>query len=125
MSEPTPFALFTQGDAANPGAFAWRGPVVIQPASPRFDGRVVVLLDEVSQSQAEYTAMAFRAAGATTVGSTTAGADGNISRIPLPGGVPSMISGIGIFYPDRTRWRIDHLACYRLADTGRDSCPML
>jgi hypothetical protein len=31
--------------------------------------------------------------------STTAGAGGNVSRIPLPGGLASMISGIGVFYP--------------------------
>lgn len=61
-----------------------------------------MLVDEVSQSQAEYTAMAFRAAGATIVGSTTAGADGNVSPIPLPGGARAMISGIGVFYPDRS-----------------------
>ena len=45
--------------------------------------------------------MAFRAAANTTVvGSTTAGADGNVSAIPLPGGLRTMISGIGVFYPD-------------------------
>jgi len=60
-----------------------------------------VLVDEVSQSQAEYTTMAFRAAGAKVVGSTTAGADGNVSAIPLPGGLRSMVSGIGVFYPDK------------------------
>jgi len=58
-------------------------------------------VDEVSQSNAEYTAMAFRAApGAIVVGSTTAGADGNVSSIPIPGGLRTMISGIGVFYPD-------------------------
>jgi hypothetical protein len=36
------------------------------------------------------------------VGSTTAGADGNISRIPLPGGIEAIITGIGVFYPDRS-----------------------
>jgi C-terminal processing protease CtpA/Prc len=45
--------------------------------------------------------MAFRAAGAIVLGSTTAGADGNVSRIPLPGGLSTMISGIGVFYPDK------------------------
>ena len=30
------------------------------------------------------------------------GHDGNISPIPLPGGINSMISGIGVFYPDGT-----------------------
>jgi C-terminal processing protease CtpA/Prc len=59
-------------------------------------------VDEVTQSQAEYTAMALRSApGAMVIGSTTAGADGNVSRIPLPGGLSAMISGIGVFYPDK------------------------
>jgi C-terminal processing protease CtpA/Prc len=62
----------------------------------------VILVDEVSQSQAEYTAMAFRSTrNATVVGGTTAGADGNVSPIPLPGGLRSMVSGIGVFYPDK------------------------
>ncbi|MBK7702455.1 MAG: hypothetical protein IPI34_05915 [bacterium] len=36
------------------------------------------------------------------MGSTTAGADGNISPIVLPGGLRTMVSGIGVFYPDKT-----------------------
>ena len=45
--------------------------------------------------------MALRAGpNAVIVGSTTAGADGNVSAIPLPGGFNTMISGIGVFYPD-------------------------
>jgi hypothetical protein len=96
------FARFTQGDLVNPGVFRW-GPVAsLTPAARRYQGRVVIVVDEVSQSQAEYTAMAFRTApGAVVVGSTTAGADGNVSEIPLPGGKRSMISGIGVFYPDQ------------------------
>lgn len=53
-------------------------------------------------SQSEYTAMAFRVArGAIVVGSTTSGADGNVSPFALPGGLRTMISGIGVFYPDK------------------------
>jgi C-terminal processing protease CtpA/Prc len=37
---------------------------------------------------------------ATVIGSTTAGADGNVSKLTLPGGITSMISGIGVYYPD-------------------------
>ncbi|MGA2038952.1 MAG: hypothetical protein ABSH42_06715 [Bryobacteraceae bacterium] len=45
---------------------------------------------------------AFRASpNAFVIGSTTAGADGNVSQIPLPGGQRTMISGIGVFYPDK------------------------
>ncbi len=101
VTKATEFARFTRGDLSNPGAFHWTHPVSLSPAKPHYSGKVVVLLDETSQSQAEYTSMAFRAAGAKIVGSTTAGADGNVSDFALPGGLRSMISGIGVFYPDK------------------------
>lgn len=45
--------------------------------------------------------MAFRVAPeAIVIGSTTAGADGNVSEFYLPGGIKTMISGIGVYYPD-------------------------
>jgi len=103
VAEPTPFARFTRANASNPGAFRMGPAIELRPLAPRYEGRVVILVDETTQSQAEYTAMAFRTApGAMVVGSTTAGADGNVSPIPLPGGVRSLISGIGVFYPDGT-----------------------
>jgi C-terminal processing protease CtpA/Prc len=96
-----PFARFTTGSASNPGAFTMGTTVSHSPRTPRFAGTVVILVDEMTQSQAEYTSMAFRVApGAIVVGSTTAGADGNVSPIPLPGGAEGRISGIGVFYPD-------------------------
>ena len=102
VDRPTPFARFTRGDPANPGAFHWTPPISLEPGLPRYGGKIVILVDEVSLSQSEYTAMAFRSApNATVVGSTTAGADGNVSRIPLPGGLESRISGIGVFYPNK------------------------
>ena len=102
VEKVTPFARFTRGDLGSPGAFVWDGePTALRPLKPHYSGKVVVLVDEVSQSSAEYHAMAFRAAGGIVVGSTTAGADGNVSGIRLPGGLSTMISGIGVFYPDK------------------------
>ena len=103
VTEPTEFARFTIGDASNPGAFSWTFPLTLTPLQPNFSGAVVILVDETSLSQAEYTTMALQAAPNTiVVGSTTAGADGNVSGIPLPGGITTLISGIGVFYPDGT-----------------------
>ncbi|WP_201759182.1 S41 family peptidase [Acidisarcina polymorpha] len=49
-------------------------PEVLTPAKPHYAGKVVILVDEVSQSRAEYTSMVFRASlHAIIVGSTTAG----------------------------------------------------
>jgi C-terminal processing protease CtpA/Prc len=45
--------------------------------------------------------MALRTAPrATVVGSITAGADGEVSDIVLPGNVRTRITGLGIYYPD-------------------------
>lgn len=54
-------------------------------------------------SQAEYTVMALQQHPNTIViGGQTAGADGNISEIPLPFGIKSVFSGLSVFYPNRT-----------------------
>jgi C-terminal processing protease CtpA/Prc len=102
VSEPTPFVRFTRADYSNPGAFHWDAdPGMLIPQTPHFAGKVVILVDETTQSSAEYHAMAYRTApGALVIGSTTAGADGNVSTVPLPGAMSSYISGIGVFYPD-------------------------
>ncbi|NOX70247.1 MAG: hypothetical protein GXP15_13745 [Gammaproteobacteria bacterium] len=98
-----PFALVTSADINNPGAFIWSDPLVLEPNTPNYNGKVAILVDEISQSMAEFTAMALRVRStAMVVGSTTAGADGNISPITLPGGLRTLISGIGIYYPDKT-----------------------
>ncbi len=46
--------------------------------------------------------MAFRTVpGAIVVGSPTAGADGHVSKIPLPTSMQAMITGVCTYYPDR------------------------
>lgn len=98
----SPFVKFTYGKIDNPGEFSFTEIINIpKSSSETYQGKLVVIVNEISQSQAEFTAMAFRAGNNTTIiGSTTAGADGNVSTILLPGGLRTMISGIGVYYPD-------------------------
>ena len=101
VSSSVPFVKFTNGVINNPGEFVFTDDLKIPHRGKTYQGKLVVLVNEFSQSQAEYTAMAFKAGDNTTViGSTTAGADGNISNIVLPGGLRTLISGIGVFYPN-------------------------
>ena len=101
VSKSTPFVKFTMGNLNNPGEFTFRHGPKIPKMGRTYKGKLVVIVNELSISQSEYTAMAFRAGKNTTiVGSTTAGADGNVSSISLPGGLRTMISGIGVYYPD-------------------------
>ncbi|MFD2588152.1 S41 family peptidase [Croceitalea marina] len=101
VSSFTPFVKFTNGNVDNPGEFTFTSNLEIPSQGKTYKGKLVVLVNELSQSQAEYTSMAFRAGDNTTIiGSTTAGADGNVSAIMLPGGLRTMISGIGVNYPN-------------------------
>ncbi len=69
----------------------------------KYSGKIAILADEKTQSHAEFTVMALQIVpGAKTFGTLTAGADGNISTISLPGGVRTIFTGLGIFYPDGT-----------------------
>lgn len=101
VSKSTPFVKFTQGNINNPGEFTFTETLKIPKDKNQYGGKLVVLVNENTQSQAEYTAMAFRVGdNCTIIGSTTAGADGNVSAILLPGGLRTMISGIGVYYPN-------------------------
>ena len=102
VPKPTKFVKFSTPDIGSPGLFAFTKELEVgNSSSAPYRGKLVILINETTQSQAEYTTMAFRTApGATVIGSTTAGADGNVSRISLPGGINTMISGIGVYYPN-------------------------
>jgi C-terminal processing protease CtpA/Prc len=67
----------------------------------RYKGNVVVLVNANTLSQAEYTCMVVQACANTTIiGSGTAGADGDITNIVLPGGITTGFTGMGVLYPD-------------------------
>lgn len=103
VSSSIPFAKFTNGSIDNPGEFSFSENIKIPWQGKTYKGKLIVFVNEISQSNAEFTAMAFRAGNNTTIiGSTTAGADGDVSKIMLPGGLMTMISGIGIYYPNGT-----------------------
>ena len=102
MPASVPFVKFTTGSVTNPGLFTMGEPLSVgEKNDDYYKGKVVIMVNEITQSQAEYTTMAFRAApNVTVIGSTTAGADGNVSLFYLVGGIRTAISGIGVFYPD-------------------------
>jgi hypothetical protein len=114
-AERSSFARFSRNDLVRPGTFV-RGESImnggglgIPPGkwealgrgSKCYKGKLVIIVDATTQSSAEYTTMALQTTpGAVVIGSTTAGADGNVSSIYLPGNIFSYMSGIGVYYPD-------------------------
>lgn len=65
-----------------------------------FQGELVILIDENTQSIGEFTAMALlQYPKAFIIGNKSSGANGNVSIAYLPGGITTYFSGIGIYYP--------------------------
>ncbi|PLX16985.1 MAG: peptidase S41 [Salinivirgaceae bacterium] len=100
----TPFTKISNVIYKEPGLFKFTRTLYVgDDNKDYYKGKVVILVNEKTQSSAEFHAMAYRTAPkALVIGSTTAGADGNVSEIYLPGGIRTLISGIGIYYPDGT-----------------------
>jgi len=101
--DSTPFSKYTGPIYNYPGAFRLLG--ITKNGGDKhigaYRGHVVILVNEQTQSSAEYTAMALRSAPhAVVMGSQTAGADGDMSFVPFPGGFRSPFSSLGIYYPD-------------------------
>lgn len=98
---PTAFVKFTAANITYPGLFTFFTSSPVGGSGKYYPGKVVVLINEETQSQSEYTTMAFRCGpNVTMIGSTTAGADGDVSSIVLPGNIKTYISGIGVYYPN-------------------------
>lgn len=111
--KPVKFAKFTSSIINQPGLFIYNKDcytgdnkdVTLTKISKTvfYKGKVILLVNELTQSHAEFMAMFYRCSpNAVVIGSTTAGADGNISYIPLPGNIQTTMSGIGVYYPDGT-----------------------
>ena len=101
---PTEFAKFTTGNATHPGLFTYLPTTKVGNYNPQyFKGKKVILVNEITISHSEFMAMKYRCApNSIVMGSTTAGADGGIIKVDLPGGISTYITGAGVYYPDGT-----------------------
>lgn len=104
LSGPSPFAKVSTGSITTPGQFNFEENIYTGEVNKdSYGGKVVIVVNEYTQSSAEFHAMAYQVnPNAVVIGSTTAAADGNVSGINLPGNIRTLISGIGIYYPDGT-----------------------
>lgn len=66
-----------------------------------YQGKIILLVDSRTMSGAEFTCMALQAyKNVAVIGNQTAGADGNVTGVSIPGGFMLYFSGFGIYYPD-------------------------
>lgn len=101
-NEIKPYAKFTSPDINYPSIFLFSKPYHCgQRNCKYYKGKIVLLVNERTQSRAEFICMALQTApDVTTIGSQTAGADGNVSLITFPGNYSLHMSGLGVYYPD-------------------------
>jgi C-terminal processing protease CtpA/Prc len=97
------FAKFTEPDLSYPGRFTWKIPNIISPIKNEYySGKVMILVNESTQSVSEYFTMLLQKGdNVTTIGSQTAGADGNTNDIEFIG-FKTLMTGLGVYYPDGT-----------------------
>ena len=102
LSNPKQFAIFSKGNLNYPGMFGIAGSSSTGEKNKRpYQGQLIILVNEYTQSQAEFYAMALRLTPKSlVVGSQTSGADGNSPEFKLPGGLVTSFTGIGVYYPD-------------------------
>ena len=113
IPQPTEFARMAFPDPTAPGQFytlegvnrcgkGWMAQTGQGDQDyPAYSGKVVILIDQTSQSQSEYTTMALRQCPqAVVVGTPSVGADGDIAMLPLPGGLMATFSGLGVYTPE-------------------------
>lgn len=103
MPKPTPFIKFSSANITQPGLFAnyWGTVSIGKENNDYYKGKVIILVNENTQSSAETHTMGYKVhPNAMVIGSSTAGANGDISTFYLPGGIYTTISGNGIYYPD-------------------------
>ncbi|MCD4747082.1 MAG: T9SS type A sorting domain-containing protein [Bacteroidales bacterium] len=96
-------ANFTVPDITYPGRLYWKETNIGTGTTNPYTGHIIILFDERTQSQAEYTCMGLEQfPDAIKIGSTTAASDGNIAAIYLPGNIDAFATFLGTYYPDYT-----------------------
>jgi len=104
MEEPLPFAYRSTPSQTHPGmrVDAIQNQYISQsPYAFIYDRPVVLLMDERSISRPEWVIMSFRVApNVTVIGSNSMGSNGEVSFLPLPGGITMMYTSIGVYTLD-------------------------
>lgn len=130
--------MLTRPDFSHPGAFIYEiankgtSYAMVGKSQPTcYRGKIILLVDERTQSAGEWACMTLQTAeNVTVIGSQTAGADGNVTRTVLPGGYRINFSGLGIYYPDgretqRRGIKLDIHSSYKISDIANGRDPLI
>jgi len=127
------FGKYYQPNLKNIGTFVYKDydyfPTIPNKTTHLYKGKVFIIVNQASQSASEWYTMNLQHIfpQAITIGQRTAGADGDLTKVNLPGDYLLEFTGNGIFYPDnsqtqQTGIRINEMIKYTDKDilTNRD-----
>lgn len=94
------YYVWQRSDTTYPGKFYEDKGITGKDNSDYYKGKIIALVNEITQSQAETLTMMLKQNPTTKViGSNTSGANGNVVRFKILNS-ETMFSGLGAFYPD-------------------------
>ena len=104
MEESLPFAHLSFPTHTHPGARERRlinQYIARSPYAFIYDRSVVLLIDEQTFSHPEWVVMSFRTApNVTVIGPFSMGSNGDITTLPLPGGIDIWFTSLGVYTPE-------------------------
>ena len=130
------YAAYFKADLKNLGTFtpiqsaSTYYPDGVKTENVTFKGKVIIIVSAATQSRSEWNAMNLQHvfSNAETIGTQTAGADGDEKSLNIPGNYELSFTGNAIFYPDGTPAqgkgvKIDKVVKPKVADilNGKDT----
>lgn len=102
LPKPESFIWFSTNNRQSVGNYTFvSNPKIGTYNSNYYKGKVAIIVNENTISHGEFTSMAYRKApNSKIIGSQTAGADGNITTIYLPGAISFTYTALGAYYPN-------------------------
>ncbi|WP_116109051.1 S41 family peptidase [Lewinella sp. IMCC34191] len=139
LKEPTPYGKETMINFNYPGLLYYRDLNSQHPSirtvgkenPDPYSGKLILLVDHRTQSLPEFDCLILKTYENTTViGTQTAGADGNVTRMTFLGGHTVSFSGMGIYGPDGSETQrvgipIDIQVDYEVNDVVNQEDPIL
>lgn len=121
------FGKYYRPNLKNIGTFVYKDydyfPTIPNKTTHHYPGKVFIIVSTESQSASEWYTMNLQHIfpHAITMGQKTAGADGDVTKVNLPGDYLLEFTGNGIFYPDhsqtqQTGIRVDEIITYKDKD---------
>lgn len=107
IKNKTTFCMYSLPQPLIPGIFSNLKPLSIEPRKKNYtieNPKVYILVNENTQSQGEFQTMFLQAIpNSITIGSQSAGTDGNTSVYDVPGGIKITMTGVRLEYPNGRR----------------------